>query len=172
MVESRKTGPGKKRTKKVIKTNKAVKFKRTVKRPEPLPEARYEIPYGYDIDTIVLMPVNRDTSFIYWEITDRLLNGSQKKLQSGSAQLMIKVFEEDCVKEVCSFSVRDRIGNSYINYQPSLKPSVAEIGISNGNGYVGLLKSRTLLSPQYSKPVTGKTSSSQPVLQKRKKNSG
>jgi len=158
MVESRKTRSTKKQTKKVLKTNKTVKMKKAVPRPESAPEVRYEMPHGYDIDTIVLMPVNRDTSFIYWEITDRLLHGSQQKLKSGSAQLMIKVFEEYGIQEVCSFEVSERIGNSYINYQSSLKPFVAEIGISNGKGYAGLLKSRTLSAPNYSQSLTGKKS--------------
>lgn len=156
MARSRTTGPGKKQTPKILKTSKQGKHKKSLKPAEAALQARHEIPQGYNIDTIVLMPVNRDTSFIYWEVTDRLLNGSREKLKSGSAELMIKVFEEGCLKEVCSFGVSDRIGNSYIHYQPSLKPFVAEIGVSNGNGYVGLLKSRTLSSPGPGRLPTGK----------------
>ncbi len=98
------------------------------------------------------MPVNSDTSFVYWEVTDRLLRGNIRKLKSGSVQLMIKVFGEDANQEICSFETKDKIGKSYISYKPPLIPLIAEIGISNGKGFVGLLKSKSAYSPS---PVKG-----------------
>lgn len=153
MVKARKKVVGKKKQIKVSKTDKSTKEKKVTRQADA---GYYEIPQGYDIDTIVLMPVNIDTSFVYWEITDRMLNGKLKKLKSGSATLIIKVFEADCMKEVCSFEVKERIGKSYVNYQPPCNSLVAEIGIYNGNGYVGLLKSRTISSPSYNSPKAGK----------------
>jgi hypothetical protein len=114
------------------------------------------------------MPVNTDTSFIYWEVTDKLLNGNRRKLKSGSARLTIKVSEADCMKEVCSFEVKERIGKNYINYQPSFKPLIAEIGIMNGRGFVGLLQSRTVYSPSYRPSAAKKTLSLNPGAAKRK----
>ena len=143
MVKARKINKGAKHSKKSVKSKSPVKDKKR-KLPAAVEHTDRQIPNGYNIDTIVIMPVNTDTSFIYWEVTDRLLNGNQKKLKSGSAQLMVKVFEADCLKEVCSFEVRERIGKNYINYQSSFKPLIAEIGVSNGSGFVGLLKSGTV----------------------------
>ena len=140
---------------------KAVKAKKTDVSSVSHDATLKELPQGYNIDTIVLMPVNRETSFIYWEITDTLLNGDRKKLQSGAAQLVVKVFEADCHKEVCSFEAQDRVGSSYIHYKPSFKPLAAEIGISNGIGYVGLLKTRTEASPSFTPSSTGKTQDTQ-----------
>lgn len=158
MVKSGKTPSGKKPVKKASKAKKAAKAEKTELTEVSYDSGLHEIPHGYNIDTIVLMPVNMDTSFIYWEITDSLLNGKRKKLKSGSAQLMVKVFEADCLTEVCSFEVQERIGSSYINYQSSMKPLVAEIGISNGNGFVGLLKTRTEVSPPNSSSLPGEPS--------------
>ncbi len=109
-------------------------------------EDTHLIPRGYDVDTIVIMPVNRDTGFVYWEVTDRLLAGSRRKLKSGSARLMVKVSEADCLEEVCSFEADGQIGHSYIHCRPLLKPLIAEIGVLNGNGFVGLVRSETVLS--------------------------
>ncbi len=106
-----------------------------------------DIPKGYNIDTIVIMPVNADMSFVYWEITDKLLNGRLRELNIGSAELMIKVFGRDSRKEVSSFEVKERVGKNYIKYPASFKPLVAEIGILNNGEFAGLLKSRTVLVP-------------------------
>ncbi|HDH02283.1 MAG TPA: DUF4912 domain-containing protein, partial [Nitrospirae bacterium] len=83
-----------------------------------------DIPKGYNIDTIVIMPVNADMSFVYWEITDKLLNGRLRELNIGSAELMIKVFGRDSRKEVSSFEVKERVGKNYIKYPASFKPLV------------------------------------------------
>lgn len=141
MVETRVKDTGKRRSKKSLKSKKPVKEEKL-----PVTEAAsgaHEIPAGYNIDTIVLMPVNMDTCFVYWEVTERLLNASRKKLETGSAKLMVKVYEADGRNQICSFEVMERIGKSYINYQPSFNPLIAEIGVMNGKGFVGLLKSGT-----------------------------
>ncbi|MEC4685463.1 MAG: DUF4912 domain-containing protein [Nitrospirota bacterium] len=106
-----------------------------------------DIPKGYNIDTIVIMPVNADMSFVYWEITDKLLNGRLRELNIGSAELMIRVFGRDSRREVSSFEVKERVGKNYIKYPASFKPLVAEIGILKNGEFAGLLKSRTVLVP-------------------------
>jgi hypothetical protein len=100
-----------------------------------------ETPMGYNVDTIVIMPVNMSTSFIYWEVTEKLLNGRRKSLLDGSSQLMLKVFETDRRREVYSLPVEDRIGKHYIQYGNSFNPLVAEIGMLRGKRFTGLLRS-------------------------------
>ncbi len=114
-----------------------------------------DLPKGYNIDTIVIMPVNADMSFVYWEITDKLLNGRLRELNIGSAELMIKVFGRDSRKEVCSFEVKARVGKNYIRYPASFKPLVAEIGILNNGEFAGLLRTRTALVPSSETAGTG-----------------
>lgn len=155
------------KTKKTVRkvSKKAVKKARKPVRagkraPAPVEHTENQIPHGYNVNTIVIMPVNIDTSFIYWEVTDRLLNGNRRKLKSGSARLMVKVFEAESMNEVCSFEVKERIGKNYINYQPSLRPLVAEIGIMNGKGFSGLLKSGTVSSSKKRGPSSSDKKSS------------
>jgi hypothetical protein len=103
-----------------------------------------EIPRGYGADTIVIMPVNTDTSFIYWEVTNRMLNGKKRILSAGSAQLMIKVFALNRKKEVYSFKADSRIGVHYMHYNSPCAPLVAEIGLLKGKKFTGLFKSHPM----------------------------
>ncbi len=103
-----------------------------------------EIPLGYNADTIVIMPVNIDTSFVYWEVTDRMLNGKKKILSAGSAQLIIKVFEVNRKNEVYAFEAGTRIGRHYLTHNLPFKPLVAEIGLLKGKRFTGLLKSKPM----------------------------
>ena len=114
-----------------------------------------EMPGGYDINTIMIMPVNVDTSFIYWEITDGLLESKLRELNRGPVDLMIKVFEPDHGKEIYSFKIKDRIGKRYINCHTSLKPLTAEAGILKDGKFTVLLQSKNFPSPSLETPGTG-----------------
>ena len=109
----------------------------------------YEVPHAYNIDKIVIMPVNTDTSFIYWELTDRLLNSKLRELNVDSANLIIKIFEagQDCKKEIYSFKTKEKIGKRYIKCHISFKSLVASAGILKGEEFVVLLKSKTISNP-------------------------
>ncbi len=103
------------------------------------------IPDSPGIDTIVIMPVNADRSFIYWEVTRKLIDGKLQESNAGSGRprLMIKVFGADSRKELLSFTVENLTGRRYIDYHTSFQPLTAEIGILNGGAFISLLKSRT-----------------------------
>ncbi len=114
-----------------------------------------DLPKSYNIDTIVIMPVNADMNFVYWEITDKLFNDRLRELNIGSAELMIKIFERDSRKEVCSFEVKARVGKNYIKYPALFRPLVAEIGILKDGEFAGLLKSKPVLFPSLETSGTG-----------------
>jgi hypothetical protein len=111
----------------------------------------YEIPHAYNIDKIVIMPVNDETSFIYWELTDRLLKSKLQELNVGSANLVIKIFEieQNCRKEIYSFKIKERIGKHYIKCHTSFKPLVADAGILKEGKFIELLKSKTISKPSF-----------------------
>ncbi len=111
----------------------------------------YEIPHAYNIDKIVIMPVNDETSFIYWELTDRLLKSKLQELNVGSANLVIKIFEieQNCRKEIYSFKIKEQIGKHYIKCHTSFKPLVADAGILKEGEFIVLLKSKTIPTPSY-----------------------
>ncbi len=98
-----------------------------------------EIPRRYNIDTLVVMPVNADTSFIYWEVTDELI---EQRCGGPNAELVVRVFEGG--SEVCSFSTGETVGKHYIKYPASFRPLAAEIGIRKDGGFVALLKTKTV----------------------------
>jgi hypothetical protein len=139
MVNTGKKDRAQKQSKRIVKSRFPAKEKKrivpAVEKAAPL------IPAGYNIDTVVIMPVNVQTSFVYWEVTGSLLNGSGKKLKNRSSRLMLKVYEGDFRKELCSFEVKEMVGSRYVNYRPSLRPLVAEIGVMSGRGYKGLIRS-------------------------------
>ena len=110
-----------------------------------------EIPYIYHIDKIVIMPVNTDTSFIYWELTDRLLNSTFQELPVNFVNLIIKIFEAEqgCRKEIYSFKVKEKIGKHYLRYYTPCKPLVAGAGIVKKGNFIELLKSKTISTPSF-----------------------
>ena len=97
--------------------------------------------HGYNEDTIVIMPVNIDTNFIYWEITEELLKRKNESETFGSDKLMISVFDEDSRIETYSFDVNNRIGVHYMKNCRQHKRLFAEIGFVQNEIFVGILSS-------------------------------
>ena len=98
-----------------------------------------DIPSAYNVDTIVIMPVNIDRNFIYWEITGNLLKG--KVTGKAPLKLMGKVYETETGKEVYSFEVHERVGKHYMSSPVPVAGLFAEIGIVKGKKFTGLIKS-------------------------------
>jgi hypothetical protein len=111
----------------------------------------HTIPCGYHVETIVMMPVNTDRSFVYWEISAELLKKYLNEINSGNATLIMKIFHANRTKEVYAFDISDKIGKQYVVHPASFKPLIAEIGILEGDEFTGLLKSDPLMTPL---PVT------------------
>ncbi len=106
-----------------------------------------EIPWAYEIDTVNIMPVNVNTSFIYWEITERLINRTLLQLNIASVKLMVKIFGRGRQKEIYSFDINEMIGHNYIDYLTPSKFLTAEVGIIMGRKFTRLLKSNTISVP-------------------------
>lgn len=111
----------------------------------------YELPDDYNIDRIVIMPVNNGTTFVYWELTNRLLNSKLHEINVGSIKPVIKIFEieQGRQKEIYSFEVKEKIGNRYIKHNTSFKPLVADVGILKEGKFIELLKSKTISKPSF-----------------------
>jgi hypothetical protein len=99
----------------------------------------YDIPGDYGIDTIAIMPVNANTAFIYWELTDRSAGSGM-----NSSDMVIKVFETegDLPKEIHSSKVKERIGKRYINHHAPFNSLVVRIGVLKDGKFLELSKSR------------------------------
>jgi len=98
-----------------------------------------DIPSAYNVDTIVIMPVNVDRNFIYWEVTEKLLKG--KSTGKGQLKLMVKVYETDTDKEIYSFEINERVGKHYMSCPVPVTGLFAEIGTVKGKKFTGLMKS-------------------------------
>lgn len=98
-----------------------------------------DIPSAYNMDTIVIMPVNVEKNFLYWEVTEKLLNG--KGMGKGPLKLMVKVYETDTGKEIYTFKVNERVGKHYMSCTVPVTSIFAEIGTVKGKKFTGLIKS-------------------------------
>lgn len=104
----------------------------------------YKIPSSYGIDTLRLMPVNVNTVFMYWEITDRLVGGRDFNT------FAVKLYEinESGEKEVLGFYFKERVASKYVNaYMPS-KNLVAVVGGMDERGiFIELIRSNVVKMP-------------------------
>jgi hypothetical protein len=104
----------------------------------------YKIPSNYGIDTLRLLPVNVNTIFVYWEITDKLLNNSQFET------FALKLFEltDGGESEVLGFYFKERVSGKYANAHLPSKNLVATIGGIDANGrFVELIRSNKVKMP-------------------------
>jgi hypothetical protein len=95
----------------------------------------------YERDTIVMMPVNRDTSFVFWELSGRSLNGSMDILLKGEAKLVVKVYDQGRGRQVCSFDAPGKFGSHYVVIRNLHGPLIAEIGLQDRGSFRRLLGS-------------------------------
>lgn len=106
--------------------------------------ADYKIPDKYHIDTLRLMPVNVNTVFVYWEITDKAVG------ENVFETFALKLFElgEGGEKEVLGFYFKDRISSKYANAHMPSKKLVAVVGGIDANGrFVELIRSNHIVMP-------------------------
>jgi hypothetical protein len=137
----------------IIKDAHAIDFFASVGEQYPIVD-EYEIPASYNIDMIVLMPVNAEKLFVYWELTDGLI---KKKLKDSSpSEFTVKVFEVNLgapkkkqEKEIYLFNTKDKVGSNYIDYPAALKPMVAKIGMMSNNTFIEILKAKPVSIPSF-----------------------
>jgi len=104
----------------------------------------YKIPSSYGIDILRLLPVNVNTVFVYWEITDKLLNG--RTFETFALKLLeMRNGQEN---EVLGFYFKDKVSSKYTNAHLPSKNLIATIGGMDSNGrFVELLRSNSVKMP-------------------------
>jgi len=106
------------------------------------PQKEYHIPQGYDVDRVVLMPVNLNTYHIYWNISDALLHQMHLTHQM---ELSFKIIDgkHNIVEE---FFTNEKSSKRYINKTfDNLKLQVI-CGYYQGDRYITLLHSNSIKS--------------------------
>jgi hypothetical protein len=112
-------------------------------------QPEYPIPEKYDIDTVVLLPVNPKKEYVYWEISDRTVDDFCKKMGLSSPAFILKVFagEGDNVSELASVKV-SKYGNWYFDLYCPDQNLWAEIGILDNMGnYYPVVNSKKIKMP-------------------------
>lgn len=92
----------------------------------------YEIPHRYHMDMLVFLPINLDTSFVYWEVTPSLLS----KYHATLDRLKAKVYslDETQEEELVEFQVSTELGKYYLHFKAAMKRVQARMGFYNDAG--------------------------------------
>lgn len=109
--------------------------------------SHYSIPERYYINTLVLLPINPSTLFLYWEVCDDFILSKYSGEYDG---FMIKIMEEyqGNTKEEISFRVYEQSGRYYVNRHFPSKTLYAIMGIIDSMGkFVELMVSNRIKTP-------------------------
>lgn len=108
-------------------------------------EDEFKIPSKYEVGYLRLLPVNVNTVFTYWEITDSLIANVTDNFESFVLKLLN---ESENKKEIISFYFKDKLSSRYINaYMPS-KSLIAVIGVMDTSGnFHEILRSNKISMP-------------------------
>ncbi len=108
-------------------------------------EDEFKIPSKYEVGYLRLLPVNVNTVFTYWEITDSLIANVTDNFESFVLKLLD---ESENKKEIISFYFKDKLSSRYINaYMPS-KSLIAVIGVMDTSGnFHEILRSNKISMP-------------------------
>ncbi|WP_277656412.1 DUF4912 domain-containing protein [Seleniivibrio woodruffii] len=102
--------------------------------PQPL-KKEYPIPDIYNINTVVLLPVNPKKEYVYWEVSDKTMNEFCRSYNTADPIFILKVFtgEEDNIAELASVRV-GKYGNWYFDLYCPDQRLWAEIGMLDSMG--------------------------------------
>lgn len=120
-----------------------------VQKPEPAAKPEYPIPDRYNIDTVVLLPVNPKKEYVYWEVSDKTVNEYLSRFSIEKPVFILKVFQsnEEYTEELASVRV-EKYGNWYFDlYCPEMN-LWAELGILDSMGnYYTIASSKKIKMP-------------------------
>lgn len=99
------------------------------------------VPQKYNKDKLVLLPINPNNSFVYWEITDKTVEkfGADTK----NIELSFKLFDEKH-HEIIEFNSHFAIGSHYINHKSSHKAIYIKLFLKIGNRVEYILSSNIM----------------------------
>ncbi|XOB66393.1 DUF4912 domain-containing protein [Deferribacteres bacterium DY0037] len=117
--------------------------------PEPVKKPEFPIPDKYNLDTVVLLPVNPKKEYVYWEVSDKTVDEYCSRLSITKPVFILKVYQSDGSKvdELASVRVK-KYGNWYFDlYCPEMS-LWAELGILDNMGnYYAITSSKKVKMP-------------------------
>jgi hypothetical protein len=109
----------------------------------------YPIPDKYNLDTVVLLPVNPKKEYVYWEVSDKTVDQMCRQHSISQPVFILKVFQTDGthVDELASIRTA-KYGNWYFDlYCPDMS-LWAELGmLDNMGNYYPIIASKTIKMP-------------------------
>lgn len=117
--------------------------------PSYPPILDYPIPDRYQIDTIVLLPVNPEREYAYWEISDNKVNKFCSEHQITEPVFILKLHSltEEADVELASIRV-GRYGNWFFDIEAPEKTLWAEVGMLDTKGnFFSIVSSRKIKMP-------------------------
>lgn len=107
----------------------------------------FPIPQRYNVNTLVLLPVNVRTNFIYWEISEDYI----KNIYNGPYEgFVLKAIEkqEGGEKDLTNVKVQGEVGSYYLNYYIPNRSIYISLGVVDRMGkFIPLLSSNTIYTP-------------------------
>ncbi|MCK9454185.1 MAG: DUF4912 domain-containing protein [Sulfurimonas sp.] len=97
-----------------------------------------EPPKKYNKDKLVLLPINPNSSFVYWEVTDKRLEKFGIDLKN--VELSFKLLDVNHL-EILEFSSNFAIGSYYLNHKNSHKAIYVKLYLKVGERLEYILSS-------------------------------
>ncbi len=103
----------------------------------------YPIPERYNVDKIVLLPVDPSKHFVYWELKDETLKDLKNKY--SEITFAIKLYENN--KEALTLEISSPTGSYYIHYHAPFEKLYAAIGIVVDGQFIPIALSKEIYVP-------------------------
>ncbi len=108
-----------------------------------LTDDEYELPDSYGVDTLRCMSVNINTVYVYWEITQALL----ERYLATDSELLLKLMADDSVSELMNFHIAELVSSRFINIHIPNRKIQAVIGVERDGGFVEMMRSNIFSTP-------------------------
>lgn len=105
----------------------------------------------YNKEKLVLLPINPNSSFIYWEIRDKILE--KFGIDPKNVELSFKLFDATN-HEIIEFSSSSAIGNYYINHESEHKSLYVKLFLNVGGELEYILNSNIIGAQQSTREST------------------
>ena len=110
----------------------------------------YPIPEYYNMDTLVILPVDPSKEYVYWELSDNTIYKVRQQYKLGNAPLVLKLYKQAndlSTNEISSVEV-SRFGNWFFDIYAPSNVLWAELGFVDENGvFYSVLKSNSIRMP-------------------------
>jgi len=122
-----------------------------------------DLPYCYDINRIVVLPVDPTFAFIYWEVREDTLNSMLDQFGYNS-KLTIRIYDVTNVEfnglnanEWWDVEAFNRIGNWYLRHYKGDRNLVVDIGLKSADGLFHVIhRSKAIYFPRDRMVAPGK----------------